>query len=91
MPSDITFSGAQKTAADVLTGALTAIGLDSSEISMEVSLEDLDVNSLDIVEIIEIVREELDIEIQGQDVLTCATLQDVADLIAREASAAVRS
>ena len=90
MPSNITFSGAQKTAADVLTGALTAIGLDSSEISMEVSLEDLDVNSLDIVEIIEIIREELDIELQGQDVLTCATLQDVADLITRETSA-VRS
>jgi acyl carrier protein len=90
MPSDITFSSAQKTAADVLIGALTAIGLDSSEISMEVSLADLDVNSLDIVEIIEIIRDKLDIELQGQDVLTCTTLQDVADLITREASA-VRS
>jgi acyl carrier protein len=90
MSSDITFSNVQKTAADILTGALTAIGLDSSEISMEVSLADLDVNSLDLVEIIEIVRDELDIELQGQDVLTCTTVQDVADLITREASA-VRS
>jgi len=90
MSSGIAFSNGQKPVADVLTGALIGIGLDPSEISMDVSLADLDVNSLDIVEIIEIIRDELNVELQGQDVMTCITLQDVVDLATREASA-VRS
>lgn len=87
MTSDTSFADVQKSIADVLIGALITIGLDPSDISMEVSLKELDVTSLEIVEIIEIIREELDVELQGKDVLACVTLQDMADLIDREASA----
>jgi acyl carrier protein len=76
-----------KPAADVLTDALMELGYESSEISMELSLAELDVNSIDIVELMEIVREEFDVKLQGQDVMACATLGDVADLIDRGAKA----
>jgi acyl carrier protein len=90
MPPNASSADVRKSTTDVLVGALIRIGLDPSEIDMKFSLEELDVNSLDIVEIMEIIREELDIELQGQDVLACITVQDVADLLSREASA-VRS
>jgi acyl carrier protein len=86
MTSDTSFSDVQNSTADVLIGALITIGIDPSDISMEISLTELDVSSLEIVEIIEIIREELDIELQGKDVLACVTLQDIADLVNREAS-----
>jgi acyl carrier protein len=76
-------SGAQQPTEDFVIGALVEIGFDRSEISMEMSLEDLDVSSLDVVEFIEIVREELHVELQGKDVQTCVKIQDLADLIDR--------
>jgi acyl carrier protein len=85
MPPGASFSDVQESPVGALMGALIRIGIEPSEIDMEVSLRELDVTSLDMVEIIEIIREELDLELQGPDVMACETLQDMADLIIRQA------
>jgi acyl carrier protein len=83
----VTAADVRESVERVVTDAVVEFGFDRSEVSLDASLADLDVSSLDVVELIQIAREEFGVEIQGQDIAACATLGDVVTLIADAASA----
>jgi acyl carrier protein len=71
----------------VITDALVDFGFESDEIAPAVSLIDLGVSSLDVAELIQILREEFRVEVQGQELAECLTLADVIDLVAAKVAA----
>jgi acyl carrier protein len=56
--------------------ALEEFGADPEEISLEATFEDLDVDSLDLVELGQIVQEEYGVEIKGEDMHKLKTVGD---------------
>ena len=56
------------------------------EISREATFEDLDVDSLDLVELAQIVEDEFGVELDGDAVKDVKTVGDVIDLVVAKAS-----
>jgi acyl carrier protein len=67
--------------------ALEEFGAEADEIKLEASFEELDVDSLDLVELGQIVQEEYGVEIKGEDMPKLKTVGDAVDLIAERAGA----
>ena len=67
--------------------ALEEFGADPAEIKLEASFEELDVDSLDLVELGQIVQEDYGVEIKGEDMPKMKTVGDAVDLIAERAGA----
>jgi acyl carrier protein len=63
----------------VITDALTEIGIDTSRISLEARLTDLDVDSLDLAELSQIISDRFGVEIVAAD---APKMQTVGDLVA---------
>ncbi len=57
---------------------------DSSQITLQSKLEDFDVDSLDIAEIIMALEDEFDIEINDEDVENLTTIEDIVDYISEK-------
>ncbi|HWD74737.1 MAG TPA: acyl carrier protein [Solirubrobacteraceae bacterium] len=68
-----------------ITDALPQFGVDPSQISREASFEELDVDSLDIAEISQIIEEEYGVQLKGDDVKTIRTVGDAVDLVVSRA------
>jgi acyl carrier protein len=66
--------------------ALEEFGADADEIRLEASFEELDVDSLDLVELGQIVQEEYGVELKGDDMPNLKTVGDAVELIASRAS-----
>lgn len=71
--------------ATVVTDALEQFGIDRDQITLEAPLEELDINSLDVVELGQIVREEFGVQLAPDDVTELKTVGDVVDLVASRA------
>lgn len=67
--------------------ALEEFGAEADEITLEATFEELDVDSLDLVELGQIVQEEYGVEIKGEDMPKLKTVGDAVDLIAERAEA----
>jgi acyl carrier protein len=67
--------------------ALEEFGADPDEITLEATFEELDVDSLDLVELGQIVQEEYGVEIKGEDMPNLKTVGDAVELIAARAGA----
>jgi acyl carrier protein len=65
---------------------LVELGTDRDALSREASLEDLDVDSLDLVELAQIVEDEYGVELKGDDVKDVKTVGEVIDLVVSKAS-----
>ena len=61
--------------------ALEEFGAEPSEIQRDATFEALDVDSLDLVELGQIVQEEYGVEIKGEDMPGLKTVADAVDLI----------
>lgn len=68
-----------------ITDALPQFGVDPSQISRDASFEELDVDSLDIAEISQIIEEEYGVQLKGDDVKTIRTVGDAVDLVVSRA------
>ena len=68
----------------VIFKGLTEIGADG-EISREATFEDLDVDSLDLVELAQIVEDRFGVELDGEAVKDVRTVGDVIDLVVARA------
>lgn len=66
---------------DALFDAIAEIGPDRSDIRRDATLEDLDIDSLDLVEIAQIVQETWGVELDPQDFADVKTVGDAVDLI----------
>ena len=61
--------------------ALPQFGVDESQISREASFEDLDVDSLDLAELSQIIEDEYGVTLKGDDVGKIKTVGDAIDLV----------
>lgn len=67
---------------DRVFAALEEFGADPAEITLEAKLEAIDIDSLDLVELAQIVEDEYGVELKGEDVEGIATVGQAVDLIA---------
>jgi acyl carrier protein len=68
-----------------ITDALPEFGVDPSEISADATFEQLDVDSLDLAEISQILEEEYGVQLKGDDVKQIKTIGDAVDLVVSKA------
>jgi acyl carrier protein len=69
----------------VVVDALPQFGADPSEISREASFEELDVDSLDLAELSQIIEDEFGVQLKGDDVGKIRTVGDAIDLVVSRA------
>jgi acyl carrier protein len=81
MPTQVTPESVEQTIYD----GLTELGTERSALSREASLEELDVDSLDLVELAQIVEDEFGVELRGDDVKDVKTVGEVIDLVVAKA------
>ncbi|HET7445750.1 MAG TPA: phosphopantetheine-binding protein [Solirubrobacterales bacterium] len=81
MPTDVTTDNVEK----VIFDGLVELGTERDQLSREASLEDLDVDSLDLVELAQIVEDEFGVELRGDDVKDVKTVGEVIDLVVSKA------
>jgi acyl carrier protein len=70
---------------ETIFDGLVELGTERSTLSREATLVDLDVDSLDLVELAQIVEDEFGIELRGDDVKDVRTVGDVVDLVVAKA------
>jgi acyl carrier protein len=68
-----------------LFAALTEMGAEG-EVTREATFEQLDVDSLDLVELAQVVEDEFGVELQGDDVKDLQTVGEAIDLVVAKAS-----
>jgi acyl carrier protein len=66
--------------------ALASFGPDASQITREATFEELDIDSLDLVELAQIVEDEYGVVLKGEDMKELKTVGDAVDLIAARAA-----
>ena len=66
--------------------ALASFGPDKSQINRESTFEELDIDSLDLVELAQIVEDEYGVVLKGEDMKELETVGDAIDLIASRAA-----
>jgi acyl carrier protein len=66
--------------------ALADVGADRSQLSREASFEELDVDSLDLVELAQVVEDDFGVELKGDDMKDLRTVGDAIDLVVARAS-----
>jgi acyl carrier protein len=64
---------------------LVELGTERDDLSREATLESLDVDSLDLVELAQIVEDEFGVELKGDDVKDVKTVGEVIDLVVAKA------
>jgi acyl carrier protein len=64
---------------------LVELGTDRDDLSREATLEALDIDSLDLVELAQIVEDEYGVELKGDDVKDVKTVGEVIDLVVAKA------
>lgn len=82
MAATATKESIEKTIAD----ALEKVGADADEIAPDATFESLDVDSLDLVEVAQVVDEEYGVEIRGEDAQKFQTVGDAVEFVAARAS-----
>jgi acyl carrier protein len=65
---------------------LVELGTERDDLSREATLESLDIDSLDLVELAQIVEDEYGVELKGDDVKDVKTVGEVIDLVVAKAS-----
>jgi acyl carrier protein len=70
----------------VVYDALVEIGPTRDQLHRDASFEELDVDSLDLAELSQVVDERFGVRLKGDDVARIATVGDALDLIAARAS-----
>ena len=66
--------------------ALASFGPDKSQIARESTFEELDIDSLDLVELAQIVEDEYGVVLKGEDMKDLKTVGDAIDLIVSKAA-----
>jgi acyl carrier protein len=61
--------------------ALVEFGADRDQVAPDARFEDLDVDSLDLVELAQIVEEDYGVQITGEDMKTLPTVGDAVDFV----------
>jgi acyl carrier protein len=81
MPTQVTPESVEQTIFD----GLVELGTERGALARDASLEDLDVDSLDLVELAQIVEDTYGVELRGDDVKDVKTVGEVIDLVVSKA------
>lgn len=81
MPTQVSPENVEK----VIFDGMVELGTGRDELSRDATLEDLDVDSLDLVELAQIVEDEFGVELRGDDVKDVKTVGEVIDLVVSKA------
>ena len=77
MPTTVTPEAVEKTVFE----ALPQFGVEESDITRDATFEDLDVDSLDLAELSQIIEDEYGVQLKGEDVAKIKTVGDAVDLV----------
>jgi acyl carrier protein len=66
--------------------AIVNLGPDREQVTRDATFESLDVDSLDLVELSQVVEEEFGVEVKGEDAQKLKTVGDAIDLVLARAS-----
>jgi acyl carrier protein len=66
--------------------ALASFGPDADQVTRDASFEELDIDSLDLVELAQIVEDDFGVELKGDDMKALKTVGDAIDLVVARAS-----
>jgi len=69
----------------VVVKALEEFGADAGDITREATFETLDIDSLDLAELAQIVEEEFGVELKSDDIKSIKTVGSAIDLVAARA------
>jgi len=69
----------------VITDSLVTFGADAEQINRDAALEALDIDSLDLAELSQIIEEQFGVELTSGDVAEIRTVGDAIDLVAERA------
>ena len=69
----------------VITDSLITFGADADQINRDAELEALDIDSLDLAELSQIIEEQFGVELTSADVAEIKTVGDAIDLVAERA------
>jgi acyl carrier protein len=69
----------------VITDSLITFGADADQINRDAELEALDIDSLDLAELSQIIEEQFGVELTSSDVAEIRTVGDAIDLVAERA------
>ena len=69
-----------------ITGALPQFGVDESQINRDATFEELDVDSLDLAELSQIIEDEYGVQLKGEEVAKIKTVGDAVDLVVSRAA-----
>jgi acyl carrier protein len=64
-----------------ISEALPQFGVDASQITRDATFEELDVDSLDLAELSQIIEDEYGVQLKGEDVAKIKTVGDAVDLV----------
>ncbi|HJZ37284.1 MAG TPA: phosphopantetheine-binding protein [Solirubrobacterales bacterium] len=81
MATQVSNDNVEKTIYD----GLVELGTERDDLSREATLESLDIDSLDLVELAQIVEDEYGVELKGDDVKDVKTVGEVIDLVVSKA------
>ena len=70
----------------VITDALADVGAEREAIEPDATFEALDVDSLDLAEVSQVIEEELGVRLGGKDVAQIRTVGDAVDLVLARAA-----
>ncbi|MBK5232419.1 MAG: acyl carrier protein [Thermoleophilia bacterium] len=70
----------------MIVEGLAEVGADPDLINRDATFDSLDVDSLDLVELAQIVEDEFGVELVGDDVQNLKTVGDVIDMVVAKAS-----
>jgi acyl carrier protein len=77
MPATVTADAVEKT----ILEALPQFGVDEEDVSRDSTFEDLDIDSLDLTELSQIIEDEYGVTIKGEDARQIKTVGDVIDMV----------
>jgi acyl carrier protein len=66
--------------------AIEGLGPDADDVTRDAAFEALEIDSLDLIELAQIVEDEFGVKLESSDVAELRTVGDVVDLVAARAS-----
>jgi len=76
----------QETVETTITEAIAKLGPEPEDVTRDATFESLDIDSLDLVEVAQIVEEEFGVVLKGEDMEKLKTVGDAIDLVVARAS-----
>jgi acyl carrier protein len=76
----------QESVETTITDAIAKLGPEPEQVTRDATFESLDIDSLDLVEVAQIVEEEFGVVLKGEDMEKLNTVGDAIDLVVARAS-----